>query len=84
MAVAGEGKSLVEHFGKLEDPLIERSKRHSLMHIITIAICAVICGADSWVYMEISAGARRRGSVPFWICPTGYHPMTPLVRYSPG
>ena len=33
----------------LEDPRIERSKRHKLLDIITIAICAIICGADSWV-----------------------------------
>ena len=37
------------HFGGLKDPRIERSKRHQLLDIITIAICAVISGADSWV-----------------------------------
>src|SRR5579859_161283 len=37
------------HFGGLQDPRIERSKRHALLDIITIAICGVICGADSWV-----------------------------------
>lgn len=41
--------SLRAHFGGLDDPRIERSKRHQLLDIITIAICAVICGADSWV-----------------------------------
>lgn len=41
--------SLRGHFGGIDDPRIERSKRHQLLDIITIAICAVICGADSWV-----------------------------------
>ncbi len=41
--------SLRAHFGRLDDPRIERSKRHQLLDIITIAICAVISGADSWV-----------------------------------
>ncbi len=39
----------MECFGELEDPRIERCKRHQLLDDITIAICAVICGADSWV-----------------------------------
>jgi predicted transposase YbfD/YdcC len=43
------GGSIVEHFGGLEDPRVERTKRHSLLAIITIALCEVICGADNWV-----------------------------------
>ena len=41
--------SIMDHFQDLEDPRIDRSKRHQLLDIIAIAICAVICGADSWV-----------------------------------
>ena len=59
MEAAGRRKSLVEHFGKLEDPRIERSKRHSLMDIITITICAVICGADTWVYVELFGKSKE-------------------------
>jgi hypothetical protein len=43
------GGSIVEHCGGLEDPRVERTKRHSLLAIITIALCEVICGADNWV-----------------------------------
>ena len=43
---------LVEHLSEIDDPRIERSKRHLLIDILTIAILAVICGADSWVAME--------------------------------
>ncbi len=41
-----------EHFSKVSDPRIERTKRHKLLDIICIAICAVICGADNWVEVE--------------------------------
>ena len=44
--------SIVEHFGQVVDPRVERTKRHQLLDIITIAICAVIGGADDWVEVE--------------------------------
>ena len=54
---------LVEHFAEIDDPRIERTKRHKLIDILTIAILAVICGADSWVGME-SFGAVGISNVP--------------------
>lgn len=45
--------TISEYFGELEDPRIERSKLHKLIDIITITICAVISGADSWVDIEL-------------------------------
>ena len=45
----GRRKWLMEYFEDLEDPRIERSKKHQLLDVVTIAICAVICGADTWV-----------------------------------
>ncbi len=44
--------TISEHFSSIEDPRIERSKLHNLTDIITITICAVICGADTWVGIE--------------------------------
>jgi len=44
--------SIHEHFGGLTDPRIDRCKRHQLLDILVIAICAVICGADDWVEIE--------------------------------
>lgn len=44
--------SIQRHFGNLEDPRVLKKERHSLFAIITIAICAVICGADTWVDIE--------------------------------
>jgi hypothetical protein len=39
---------LAESFATLVDPRVERTKRHQLLDIVLIAICAVICGADGW------------------------------------
>ena len=45
-------EKIEEHFGGVQDPRIERGKEHRLIDIITIAICAVICGAEGWVDIE--------------------------------
>ena len=44
--------TIADHFADLEDPRIERTKHHQLIDIITLSICAVICGADTWVDIE--------------------------------
>ena len=49
---------IAEHFDSVEDPRVERTKRHKLIDILTIAILAVICGADSWVGMETFGRAK--------------------------
>ena len=42
------GGFIMDYFQELADPRIDRCKRHQLLEIIAIAICAVICaGADS-------------------------------------
>jgi predicted transposase YbfD/YdcC len=40
--------ALTEHFTALEDPRVERTRLHPLLSIVAIALCAVICGAESW------------------------------------
>lgn len=42
------GASLAEHFGALEDPRVEHLTDHKLLDIITIALCAIISGAETW------------------------------------
>lgn len=44
--------TITRYFADLEDPRIERNRKHPLMTIITIAILGVICGADTWVDIE--------------------------------
>jgi len=53
------GAAIVEHFSGLEDPRMDRTKLHPLENIIVIALCAVICGADSWVDVELLGESKR-------------------------
>jgi len=45
--------TIADHFSAIDDPRIERSKQHKLIDIITIAICAVICGAEMDRYRNL-------------------------------
>ena len=63
--------SITEHFASIEDPRIERSKRHKLIDIIVIAICAVICGAEDWVAVERFGRAKLEWFQTFLELPDG-------------
>lgn len=39
-------------FCKVEDPRVERTKKHPLMSILFVAICSAIAGIDDWVGMH--------------------------------
>jgi predicted transposase YbfD/YdcC len=47
-----DATSIPMHFNTLDDPRIERNKLHRLIDIITIAVCGVISGADTWTDIE--------------------------------
>ena len=49
----------VECFKELKDPRVDRTKKHLLLDIIAIAICAVICGAEGWEEIEDFGKARQ-------------------------
>ncbi len=44
--------SIVHHFSSIDDPRVNRQKRHQLQDIFFISICAIIGGADNWVAVE--------------------------------
>jgi predicted transposase YbfD/YdcC len=46
-------------FAQVEDPRMERTKRHRLRDIIILAICGVICGAEGWVEIEEFGKAKE-------------------------
>lgn len=52
--------SLMDYFGDLRDPRIERRKLHCLTDILCITICAVICGAGHWTEIE-EFGVSKEG-----------------------
>ena len=47
------------YFSDLEDPRESRGQLHLFFDILMIAICAVICGADSWVAVETFGKAKK-------------------------
>jgi predicted transposase YbfD/YdcC len=52
--------AILTHFENLTDPRIERTKRHNLLDIIFIALCATICGAEGYADIE-RFGQMKRG-----------------------
>ena len=63
--------TIADHFTQMEDPRIDRTKRHKLIDILTIAICAVICGADNWVAIETYGCAKYEWLKTFLELPNG-------------
>ena len=47
-----DSPSIFSHFSSLKDPRVDRTKRHQLIDIIVIAICAVISTAETWEDIE--------------------------------
>lgn len=41
------------------DARVERTRQHSLSASISIALCAVMCGADVWVAVETFCNAKQ-------------------------
>jgi predicted transposase YbfD/YdcC len=44
--------TFVHHFADVPDPRVDRTKKHALTDILVVALCAVICGADSFEAIE--------------------------------
>jgi len=63
--------TLIEHFSAITDPRIDRTKRHKLIDILVIAICAIICGAESWEDFEVFGEAKEDWFRKFLELPNG-------------
>lgn len=63
--------SIRKHFARLRDPRLNRRKRHLLSDLITMAICAVICGANNFPQIEAFAKRRRDWLATFLALPNG-------------
>jgi predicted transposase YbfD/YdcC len=62
--------ALVFYFSEVEDPRSD-NKRHLLLDIIVIAVCAAICGADTWTDVELFGQAKERWFRTFLELPHG-------------
>ena len=63
--------SISVHFGALPDPRVERTKDHLLIDILTIGLCAVLCGGEGWTDMATFGQARERWLRTFLALPNG-------------
>jgi predicted transposase YbfD/YdcC len=64
-------EAIEEHFSKVTDPRKDRTKDHKLIDIIAIAICAVICGAEGWVDIELYGKSKQPWLSTFLELPNG-------------
>jgi len=58
--------SIQEAFSSLKDPRVERHKRHQLIDIIVLTICAVISGSDGWEAIQ-QFGKNKQEWFKKWI-----------------
>ena len=63
--------TILDHFADLDDPRVERTRHHKLVDILAIAICATICGADSWVHIELFGKSKLAWFQTFLELPYG-------------
>ena len=63
--------AIEEQFSKVTDPRKDRTKDHKLIDIIAIAICAVICGAEGWVDIELYGKSKLHWLSTFLELPNG-------------
>ena len=64
-------RSLAEHFAELQDPRVERTRKHRLDDILVIALCAVLCGATSFEDIEEFGECREDWLRGFLQLPNG-------------
>jgi predicted transposase YbfD/YdcC len=69
--MASPSFSVLRCFSTLKDPRIDRRKRHQLLDIIAIALCAVIAGADNWQQIEQFGRTRLAWLRTFLPLPNG-------------
>jgi len=62
---------LLEYFATVPDPRIERSQLHPLASVLVLSLCAVICGANSFVGIECFGKAREPWLRTFLDLPNG-------------
>lgn len=66
-----QSPSFLAPFAPLKDPRINRTKRHQLLDIIFIALCAVVSGANDCVAMDKFAKTKRAWLEKFLDLPNG-------------
>ena len=78
--IASKSTVSFSHFDDLTDPRMDRTKRHLLIDMVVIALCAAIYGAEGWADSSDSARRRRTGLPGFSSFPATSHRTTHLAE----
>lgn len=76
-------RSVLQHFQHFPDPRVERTQHHSLAAIVTIAILAVLAGADGFVAVlaqqrvDSKSNQNRIETRQVWTVPVSQLPSLP-------
>ena len=70
------------HFEEVEDPRIDRTKKHKLVDILFIASAAVIAGADSFVEIEMYGQRKYTWLQKFLEMPNPSSPLKNVIPYN--
>lgn len=66
-----EKLSMVDHFSIINDPRIDRCKKHNLLDILVIAVCGVISSCETWVDIEEYGSTKVNWFKSFLELPNG-------------
>lgn len=64
-------RGIADAFGTMTDPRVNRRRRHKLIDIIVIAMCAVICSCESWKDIAAWGRSHRKWLERFLELPNG-------------
>lgn len=53
-------KGLIEIFSTIDDPRMENKIDHKMIDILVIAVCATLCGAESWTEIELFGEEKEK------------------------
>jgi len=63
--------SILEYFASVPDPRVARSQLHPLTSVLVLSLCAVLCGANSFVGIACFGNAREAWLRTFLDLPNG-------------
>jgi predicted transposase YbfD/YdcC len=58
--------AILAYFEDLPDPRVDRTRLHPLLSILGIALCGVLCGADTWIEIE-EYGIAKQDWLARWL-----------------
>jgi len=64
-------ESIVEYFRRVTDPRVARTRKHPLTSVLVLSLLAIICGADSFVAIELYGQCQEEFLKTFLELPNG-------------